>query len=66
GRGSDEVLDYTDGVDGFLLEPTVTFDQLILETSGNSTQIKFGDELLAIVIGVAPTLLDASDFAPIG
>ncbi|MEM6502429.1 MAG: hypothetical protein AAF685_11390 [Cyanobacteria bacterium P01_C01_bin.89] len=65
GKGSDEILDYEDGVDNFLLEPTVTFPQLTLEASGNSTQIKFGDELLATVIGVAPTLLDASDFATI-
>ncbi|MEM9244826.1 MAG: choice-of-anchor D domain-containing protein, partial [Cyanobacteria bacterium P01_F01_bin.153] len=63
GRGSDEILDYTDGIDGFLLEPTLTFEQLTLEASGNSTQIKFGDELLATVIGVERSLLDASDFA---
>ncbi|MEM6503320.1 MAG: choice-of-anchor D domain-containing protein [Cyanobacteria bacterium P01_C01_bin.89] len=63
GRGSDEILDYTDGVDGFLLEPTVTFDQLTLAASGNSTQIKFGDELLVTVIGVGRSLLESSDFA---
>ncbi|MGD1852024.1 MAG: calcium-binding protein, partial [Cyanophyceae cyanobacterium] len=62
GRGSDEILDYTDGVDGFLLEPTITFDQLTLEASGNSTQIKFGDELLVTVLGVERSLLEASDF----
>ncbi|MEM6503816.1 MAG: choice-of-anchor D domain-containing protein, partial [Cyanobacteria bacterium P01_C01_bin.89] len=66
GRGSDEILDYADGVDGFLLEPTVTFDQLTLEGLGNSMQIKFGDELLVTVIGVGRSLLDSSDFAPIG
>ncbi|MEM9245870.1 MAG: hypothetical protein AAGA67_09050 [Cyanobacteria bacterium P01_F01_bin.153] len=65
GRGSDEIRDYTDSVDGFLLEPTVTFPQLTLEASGNSTQIKFGDELLVTVIGIGPALLDASDFASI-
>ena len=63
GRGSDEILDFTDGVDGFLLEPTVTFDQLTLAASGNSTQIKFGDELLVTVIGVGRSLLESSDFA---
>ncbi|MEM9772236.1 MAG: choice-of-anchor D domain-containing protein [Cyanobacteria bacterium P01_D01_bin.73] len=63
GRGSDEILDFTDGVDGFLLEPTLTFEQLTLEASGNSTQIKFGNELLVTVIGVERSLLDAADFA---
>ncbi|MGD1938007.1 MAG: beta strand repeat-containing protein [Cyanophyceae cyanobacterium] len=62
GRGSDEILDFTDGVDGFLLEPTVAFDQLTLAASDNSTQIKFGDEVLVTVIGVASSLIDASDF----
>ncbi|MEM6503321.1 MAG: hypothetical protein AAF685_15985, partial [Cyanobacteria bacterium P01_C01_bin.89] len=66
GRGSDEILDYTDGIDGFLLESTVTFDQLALEAAGNSTQIKLGDELLVTVIGVERSLLDASDFATLG
>ncbi|MEM9772235.1 MAG: calcium-binding protein, partial [Cyanobacteria bacterium P01_D01_bin.73] len=63
GRGSDILLDFTDNVDRILLEPTLTFPQLTLEASGNSTQIRFGDELLVTVIGVAPALLDASDFA---
>ncbi|MEM9770647.1 MAG: hypothetical protein AAF889_03435 [Cyanobacteria bacterium P01_D01_bin.73] len=66
GRGSDEILDYEDGIDGFLLESTLTFEQLTLEASGNSTQIKFGDELLVTVIGVTPQLLDAADFSVLG
>ncbi|MGD1937338.1 MAG: choice-of-anchor D domain-containing protein, partial [Cyanophyceae cyanobacterium] len=65
GRGSDEILDFIDGVDGFLLEPTIAFEQLTFEETGNSTQIKLGDELLATVIGVGPSLLDGADFAPL-
>ncbi|MEM9247039.1 MAG: hypothetical protein AAGA67_15055, partial [Cyanobacteria bacterium P01_F01_bin.153] len=66
GRGSDEILDYTDGIDGFLLTSTITFEQLTLKATGNSTAIKLGNELLATVIGVGPALLDTSDFATLG
>ena len=66
GRGSDEILDYSDGIDGFLLETTLTFDQLTFEASGNSTVIKFGNETLATVLGVERSLLDGADFAPLG
>ena len=65
GRGSDEILDYSDGIDGFLLEPTLTFEQLTFEASGNSTQVKSGNEVLVTVLGVGPALLDGADFAPL-
>ena len=65
GRGSDEILDFADGIDGILLEPTVTFEQLTLEATGNSTQISLGDEVLVTVLGVAPNLLTATDFSPL-
>ncbi len=45
-------LDFTDGIDRFLLESTLTFKQLTLEASGNSTAIKLGDELLVMVFEV--------------
>lgn len=64
GRGSDFLLDFEDGIDGFLLESTLTFEQLTFAGLGNSTQIKFDDEVLVTVIGVGRSLLDASDFAP--
>ncbi|MEM9246316.1 MAG: hypothetical protein AAGA67_11340 [Cyanobacteria bacterium P01_F01_bin.153] len=62
GRSSDKILDYTDSIDGFLPEPILTFEQLTFEASDNSTQVKFGDEALATVIGVVPGFLEASDF----
>lgn len=65
GRGSDEILDYSDGIDSFLLEPTLTFEQLTFEASGNSTQVRFGNEVLVTILGVGPTLLDGTDFVPL-
>ena len=65
GRGSDEILDYADGIDGILLEGGLTFEQLTLEASGNATQVKLGDEVLVTVLGVNSTLLDAADFSPL-
>ena len=62
GRGSDFLLDFEDGVDQFVLEAPLTTDQLTFQGSGNSTQIKFGDEVLITVVGVAPDRVDASDF----
>ncbi|MEM6503318.1 MAG: hypothetical protein AAF685_15970 [Cyanobacteria bacterium P01_C01_bin.89] len=58
-----EILDYTDGINEFLPGSTVTFDQLTVEASGNSTEIKLDDELLVTVMGVGRSLLDSSDFA---
>ena len=62
GRGSDFLLDFEDGIDQFVLEAPLTTDQLTFQGSGNSTQIKLGDEVLITVIGVAPDRVDASDF----
>ncbi|MGD1937335.1 MAG: hypothetical protein ACFCA4_07265 [Cyanophyceae cyanobacterium] len=59
-----EILDYTDGINEFLPGSTVTFDQLTVEASGNSTEIKLDNELLVTVMGVGRrSLLDSSDFA---
>ena len=62
GRGSDVLLDFEDGIDKFELEAPLTVSQLTFVGAGNSTQIKFGDEVLVTVIGVGPSLVDAADF----
>ncbi|MEM1426220.1 MAG: hypothetical protein AAGF75_06680 [Cyanobacteria bacterium P01_H01_bin.130] len=62
GRGSDFLLAFEDGVDQFVLEAPLTVGQLTFAGAGNSTQIKFGEEVLVTVIGVGPSLVDASDF----
>ena len=66
GQGSDLLLDFVDNVDRFLLDSTVPLAQLTFEAVGDSTQIKFGNEVLLTVAGVSPELLDASDFVSLG
>ncbi|MEB3279272.1 MAG: putative Ig domain-containing protein, partial [Lyngbya sp.] len=62
GDGSDFITDFTDTEDLLILDEDLTFDDLnILEENG-STQIKFGEELLATLENVNASLITADDF----
>ncbi|NEP08320.1 MAG: calcium-binding protein, partial [Okeania sp. SIO4D6] len=66
GDGSDDILDYQDGTDNFLLDG-LTFSDLTVVASGGNTilQETATSQDLATLFGIAPTAIDATDFATI-
>jgi Ca2+-binding RTX toxin-like protein len=64
GRGSDVVLDYLAGVDGFGLEAGLSFGDLTVMQYGSDTQIRLSatQELLITAVGVNAGAIAATDF----
>jgi Ca2+-binding RTX toxin-like protein len=66
GDGADTIVDYVDGVDGFLLDGLV-FGDLDFVIAGADVRIEIDttNEVLAVVEGVEPGIFDPTDFDPI-
>ena len=62
-QGSDLITDFTDGVDLLALSGGLTFNQLTITAGNGSTLISVGNQLLATLNGVQPTVITADDFA---
>ncbi|NEO16511.1 MULTISPECIES: choice-of-anchor Q domain-containing protein [unclassified Moorena] len=66
GDGEDTILDYSDGIDQFTLDG-LSFDQLEIVQGDNGTllQVDSTDEVLASLVGVDASVIDAGDFISI-
>ncbi|MEB3827609.1 hypothetical protein [Phormidium sp. CCY1219] len=65
--GTDVITDFADGVDLIGLAEGLTFDQLAIHrTSGSTTVISMGDEVLATLNGVDASLIAQDDFFTVG
>jgi|GEM_PF-3282274 len=60
--GRDIIYDFKDGVDVIALSDGLDYDNLIIRTSGNNTNIFQGNQVLATLIGVERNLIDGNDF----
>lgn len=59
--GIDIITDYQDNIDKLVLADDITFRQLTLQSKGNNTLIKLGQNTLARLINVQPEQLTADD-----
>lgn len=66
GDGEDTILDYSDGIDQFTLDG-LSFGQLEIVQGDNGTviQVDSTDEVLASLVGVDASVIDAGDFISI-
>ncbi|NEO64165.1 MAG: hypothetical protein F6J98_28645 [Moorea sp. SIO4G2] len=66
GDGEDSILDYSDGIDQFMLDG-LSFEQLEIVQGDNGTvvQVDSTDEVLASLVGVDASVIDAGDFISI-
>jgi len=62
GIGWDTIDDFENGTDSIRLGGGLSFDDLTIASQGNSTSIKASGEVLAILSGIDPGQIDASDF----
>jgi Ca2+-binding RTX toxin-like protein len=67
GEGTDNIVDYRDGVDKFILADGLEFEQIEIVQNISNTQIKLDDtdEVLANLSSVTANFLDASDFVEV-
>ncbi|WP_413162054.1 cadherin domain-containing protein [Capilliphycus salinus ALCB114379] len=65
GNGSDLITDFTDSQDLLVLDEDLTFDDLNIVEQNGSTLIQFGQELLATLENVNPSLITADDFVSV-
>jgi ABC-type amino acid transport substrate-binding protein len=63
-NGIDLILDFEDGIDSLQLEGGLAFGDLTLTGESGNTVVEFGEERLAVLLGVDPTLVsnDIRDF----
>ncbi len=64
GEGNDQIVDYVDGVDQFVLGSGLEFDDLTIIQNTNNTQIQITgtNEVLATLNSVTANFLNAEDF----
>ncbi|ELS04701.1 putative calcium-binding protein,FG-GAP repeat protein [Xenococcus sp. PCC 7305] len=64
GAGTDNIVDYRDGIDKFVLADGLTFGQIEIVQNINNTQIQISgsDEVLANLSSVTANVLESSDF----
>jgi len=64
GVGADTIVDFTLGQDSIQLVGDLNFGKLSLSAGNNATLITLAsnNQLLAVLIGVAPNALEATDF----
>ncbi len=64
GLGADTIVDFTLGQDSIQLVGDLNFGKLSLSAGNNATLIRLAsnNQLLAVLIGVAPNALEATDF----
>ncbi|HHP7244523.1 MAG TPA: hypothetical protein ACFE0H_07545 [Elainellaceae cyanobacterium] len=65
GQGSDQILDFKDGVDMIGLAKGLAFEDLSIQQGSNRSIIRVDDEKLAVVRGVQATQLGVDDFVSI-
>ena len=61
-NGRDIIQDFEDGIDLLRLDGGLAFENLTLTEESGSTVITFGNQPLALVSGVASSLLTPEDF----
>jgi Ca2+-binding RTX toxin-like protein len=64
GWGHDQVMDFENGIDSFYMNSDTglsNYSQLTIAASGSDTLISYGGDTI-LVVGVAPSAIDSSDF----
>ena len=62
GSGSDTIVDFEDGIDSLGLALGLSFNDLAIAGNANTTFIREGDELLAVLENVDFNLIGVDDF----
>ena len=65
GRGSDTIVDFEDGIDSLRLAFGLTFNDLAIAGNANTTFIREGEEILAVLENVDFNLIGVNDFTEI-
>ncbi|MGF1491351.1 MAG: DUF4394 domain-containing protein [Microcoleaceae cyanobacterium] len=65
GEGADRILDFEVGTDLIGLADGLTFEDLMLKSSGSNTVIQVGDERLAAVVGVSASMFTEDAFVTV-
>ena len=55
-------MDFVEGQDQLMLDGNLTFEQLTITAVDGNTAIFFGDQSLAVLEGVIPSLITVDDF----
>ncbi|BAZ11403.1 hypothetical protein NIES4071_32290 [Calothrix sp. NIES-4071] len=66
GGGTDQILDFALGEDTVVLGSTIRFNQLEITQVGGDTQLRFGGDLLASLVGVQSNQLTTASFSSLG